>query len=90
MKMDDRGWLENPYVLVVILIVLCILAISGALMLLFAPNIMAALLIVVLAIWLMWKAPIPDVRFRVGIPIVLIIIAIMVYFWGNEMLAVII
>lgn len=88
--MNDEGWLENPYVLVALLIVLCILAISGALMLLFAPNIMAALLIVVLAIWLMWKAPIPDARFRVGIPVVLIIIAILIYFYGNELLAVII
>jgi len=85
-----NGVLTNPYVLLIVIVLIVALVLTGALMLLFAPNIMAALLIALLAVWILIKAPIPDLRFKIGLPILLVFVAIMVYYYGNELLAVVV
>ena len=86
----NGGVLMNPWVILILIIVIAITVITGALMLLFAPNIMAAILIAILAMWILIKAPIPDLRFKIGLPIMLVIVAIFIYYYGNELLAVVV
>ena len=84
--MNGVGILANPYVLLVVIILIVVATVSGALMLLYAPNIMAAVLIALVAVWILVKAPIPDLRVRLGLPLVLIAFAILFYYYGNEIL----
>lgn len=85
-----NGLLMNPWVLLVIVIAIVALVLTGALLLLFAPNIMAAILIAIIAVWILMKGPTPDMRLRIGLPIILAALAVFVYFYGNELLAVVV
>ena len=82
----NAGIFANPYVLIVVIILIAAMVITGALFLLFAPNIMAAVLIALVAVWILVKAPIPDMRVRLGLPLFLIVVAILFYYYGNEIL----
>ena len=94
MARDENGFVQgllmNPWVLLVIVIAAVIGMAMAGLMLLYAPNIMAALLIAGVAVYLLIRPPIPDPRFRIGLPIALIGLAVFIYFYGNELLAVIV
>ena len=94
MAKDENGFIQgllmNPWVILVIVIALVIGLAMAGLMLLYAPNIMAAVLIALVAVYLLVKPPIPDPRFRIGVPLVLIGLAVFIYFYGNELLAVIV
>ena len=84
-----NGIMMNPYVILIMIVVIVALVLTGALLLLFAPNIMAALLIAIIAVWILIKAPIPDLRFKIGLPVLLVALAIFVYFYGNDLLGVV-
>ena len=88
--MNLQGLLANPYVLLVLIIAIVALVITGALFLIFSPNIMAAVLIALVAVWILIKAPFPDLKVRIGLPLILIVIAILFYYYGNEILGAVI
>lgn len=84
--MNGAGLLANPFVLLILIIAIVAVVITGALFLIFSPNIMAAVLIALVAVWILIKGPFPDTRVRVGLPLVLIVIAILFYYYGNDIL----
>lgn len=79
----------NPVVIVILIILLIVGVITGGLFLLFAPEIMAAILIAGVAVLVLIKGDFLDPKIRVGVAFILIAIAIMIYFYGNELLAVV-
>ena len=90
LKNDNSGnaLLMNPVALIIILIVVVIFAIIGGLAVLYAPNIAAAAVLALIAVIVVWKVPIPDIRVKLGVFAVLIISAILIYFYGAEFLGV--
>ncbi len=82
--------LMNPIVMVILAVLLIVGVVTGALFLIFAPEIMAAVLIAVVALWLLIKGPFADPRLRVGIPLILIAIAILIFFFGEGIVGAII
>ena len=91
LKNDNSGnaLLMNPVVLVIILIVVVVFAIIGGLAVLYAPNIAAAAVLAIIAVIVVWKVPIPDVRMKLAVFATLIIAAILIYFYGAEFLGVV-
>jgi len=82
---DDSGVI-NIVGMAIIIIGIVLLVFMGALVLIYAPNIAAAVLISGLAIFILVKVPIPDFKLKIGLVAVLIFIAGMIYFYGNEIL----
>ena len=82
---NDSGVI-NIIGIAIILVAIVILVIMGALVLLYAPNIAAAVLISGLAIFILVKVPIPDIKLKIGLVAVLIFIAGMIYYYGNDIL----
>ena len=79
----------NPWVILILAILLVVLAIMGGLAVLYAPNIAAAAVLLLVAMIFIWKVPIADMRIRIGVFFALIIAAILIYFYGTQILAVI-
>jgi len=83
-----EGLLMNPFVLMVVIIIVIIFAIMGGLAVLFMPNIAAAAVLILIGVFVLWKVPIPDPRMKLGVFGALILSAILIYFYGNQILGV--
>ena len=82
---DDSGVISIVAWAVIIVAVL-LMVFLGALVLIYAPNVAAAVLISGLAIFILVKVPIPDLKLKIGLVAVLVFIAGMIYFYGNDIL----
>ena len=90
---DTRGFaplLLNPYVILILIVLLIVGLVIGGLFLIYAPHISAAVLIGAVAVFLLIKGPFPDMRLRVGLPMAMIAVALMIYFYGEDLLAVVV
>ena len=90
LRNDNSGnaLLMNPVALIIILIVVVVFAIIGGLIVIYAPNVAAAAVLAVIAVIVVWKVPIPDMRVKIAVFIALLIAAILIYFYGAEIMGV--
>ena len=84
-----QGLLMNPWALVIIAIVLVIGLAMGGLMLLYAPNVAVFVLLSIVGVYFLVRPPNPDPRFHIGIPVVIFALAVIMYFYGNRIMAVV-
>lgn len=82
------GLLMNPWVILIIAIVVIVMAVMGGLAVLYAPNIAAAAVLLLIGMIFVWKFP-GDMKIRLGVFIAFIVAAILIYFYGTSILAVI-
>lgn len=90
---DNNGFmtaiLANPFMMLLLIIGLVILAIVGGLFVIYSPHIAAAAVLMVIAVLVVWKVPIADIRVRLGVFAALGIAALCIYFWGDSILSVV-
>jgi hypothetical protein len=84
------GLMMNPWVILILAIVIIVLAVMGGLAVLYAPNVAAAAVLLFIAVLFVWQVPVADMRIRIGVFLALLIAALLIYFYGTEFLAVIV